>query len=594
MLPSFSSFGRFVFAFSIMSCCTHHDMQPLKLQTRKELAEFLGITNKLLSYVLYVKKTDFYYSNFEIPKTSGGVRHISASSGLLKVIQQKLNVKLSEHLKNNSSHVSHGFIKGRSIFSNAHIHVNKKFVLQIDLKDFFDSFHFGRVAGFFQKNINFQCSRPVAICLAQLCCYKQKLPQGAPSSPTVTNLICQILDRRILNLSKRYKVNYTRYADDLTFSTNRLGFQDDWKSFYDELKKIIVKAGFEIHESKTRLTTYNARQVVTGLTVNKKINSSKDFIKNTRAMADHLYRNSSFNIGKELGTINQLEGRFVFISQVDRVAQRKAPVPLNALNSRDREYQKFLFYKYFFANDLPLVITEGKTDVIYLKSALKNLYEEFPSLIEKKDDGSFIFKLRFLNRSARMKRYFRLEEDGADSIKNIYFQFSQKNGYYHYFKKLRGEPKEPIFLLFDHEKNGRKPLQKFLNIIERKYDEIENDLYLRIMQNAPVFLLINPINPNYKPINDENYSITGNCCDWEIESLFLQDTRSITLKGKKLSLAKDFDTSTHFGKAVFASYISKNYLSIDFSMFRKLFKTIEQAQEEYRISLLNETVNKFV
>ena len=114
------------------------------------------------------------------------------------------------------------------------------------------------------------------------------------------------------------------------------------------------------------------------------------------------------------------------------------------------------------------------------------------------------------------------------------------------------------------------------------------------MQNAPVILLINPINPNYKPINDENYSITGNCCDWEIESLFLQDTRSITLKGKKLSLAKDFDTSTHFGKAVFASYISKNYLNIDFSMFRKLFKTIEQAQEEYRISLLNETVNKFV
>ena len=553
-------------------------MQPLKLQTRQELATFLGITNRLLSYVLYVKRTDSYYSSFEIPKASGGIRHISASSGLLKAIQKSLSFKLSEHLKSNSSYVSHGFIKGRSIFSNAHIHVNKKFVLRIDLKDFFDSFHFGRVSGFFQKNLNFQCSRTVAICLAQLCCYQQKLPQGAPSSPVATNLICQILDRRILNLSKRYKVDYTRYADDLTFSTNRLGFQDDWKGFYNKLKRIIDKAGFEIHESKTRFTTHDTRQVVTGLTVNKKINSSKVFIKNTRAMADHLYRNSTFNIGTEPGTINQLEGRFAFIAQVDKVAGGDAGT---LLNSRDREYQKFLFYKYFVIHDRPLIITEGRTDVIHLKSALKNLHKDFPSLIQKKDDGSFIFKIRFLNRSARMKKYFGLEEDGADSIKNVYFQFSKRDCHYQYFRKLRGESKEPIFLLFDHEKSKNKPLQKFLNIIHRKYEDVGDDLYLRIMQSGPLFLLINPINPTYKPINGEDCSGMKTCCDWEIESLFSQSTRSVTLNGKKLSLAKDFDSSTHFGKAVFATYISQNYLTIDFSMFKSLFNAIEQAHQEY-------------
>ena len=71
------------------------------------------------------------------------------------------------------------------------------------------------------------------------------------------------------------------------------------------------------------------------------------------------------------------------------------------------------------------------------------------------------------------------------------------------------------------------------------------------------------------------------CCDWEIESLFSQSTRSVTLNGKKLSLAKDFDSSTHFGKAVFATYISQNYLTIDFSMFKSLFNAIEQAHQEY-------------
>src|SRR5699024_7070708 len=110
-----------------------------------------------------------------------------------------------------------GFIPGKSIITNARIHRNKRLVVNIDLKDFFPSFHFGRVRGFFEKNKYFLLSREVSTIIAQLTCYKGSLPQGAPTSPIITNLICQILDYKLLKIAKKYKTDYSRYADDLTF-----------------------------------------------------------------------------------------------------------------------------------------------------------------------------------------------------------------------------------------------------------------------------------------------------------------------------------------------------------------------------------------
>lgn len=110
--------------------------------------------------------------------------------------------------------------KGKSFITNAQIHRNKRFVINVDLENFFDSFHFGRVRGYFMKNKNYQCSEEVATTIAQIACYEGKLPQGAPSSPIITNMICNIFDMRLLRLAKKYKLDYTRYADDLSFSTN--------------------------------------------------------------------------------------------------------------------------------------------------------------------------------------------------------------------------------------------------------------------------------------------------------------------------------------------------------------------------------------
>src|SRR5690625_5757469 len=105
-------------------------------------------------------------------------------------------------------------------------------------------------------------------------------------------------------------------------------------------------------------------------------------------MTNYLYKNVFFKINDELVTLNQLEGRFAFINQLTRYNNIKYGTAKNfkSFHSRELEYQKFLFYKYFFANSKPLIVTEGKTDIAYLKAALKNLYNEYPKLVTKNSD----------------------------------------------------------------------------------------------------------------------------------------------------------------------------------------------------------------
>ena len=124
----------------------------------------------------------------------------------------------------------------------------------------------------------------MAVIIAQLTCYNGRLPQGAPTSPVITNLICEILDYRVLKIAKRYKLDYTRYADDLTFSTNYSRFLEVFDSFAKELLQEISNSGFTINQSKTRLLYRDSRQEVTGLVVNKKIGVNREYVKSTRAM----------------------------------------------------------------------------------------------------------------------------------------------------------------------------------------------------------------------------------------------------------------------------------------------------------------------
>lgn len=438
------------------------------IQSKEDLFNQLNMPKNYMNYLLYNQKkmgTENSYHKFEIKKKSGGTRIIHAPNKELKSVQKRLAALLWKtqeivwKKENIRPSISHGFEKKKSIITNARVHRNKEIVLNIDLEDFFESFHFGRVLGFFEKDKNFKVPREVALVISQLVCYEGSLPQGAPTSPIITNLICKILDIRLIKLARKYKLDYSRYADDLTFSTNDKGFYNNKEDFLLVLEKEIIRAGFKVNSSKTRLQLSCSRQEVTGLVVNKKISVPKEYYKNTRAMAHSLYKHGKFLVNGEVGSLNQLEGRFAFINQIDKynnnlenrdslnknsinyqkyllktkLKENDHHNMLMQLNSREREYQKFLFYKYFYGNSMPTIVTEGKTDSRYLKAALKSLYKDYPNLIEKKND-KYQFKIIFFKKSkikdkkrvSRYKYFFNLPIDGADSMKNLYNFFLRR------------------------------------------------------------------------------------------------------------------------------------------------------------------------
>lgn len=554
------------------------------IKTRNDFAKFIGVKLQTLTYLLYIKKIDNCYNTLEIPKKNGDTRTICVPNKNLKKVQKKLYNKLSTYYdeiktqNNFTSKISHGFEKNRSIVTNAEVHKNKRYVVNLDLLDFFPSINFGRVRSYFIKNNYFEINDDIATILAQLTCYKGTLPQGAPTSPLIANMICNIMDIRILKIAKKYRLDYTRYADDLTFSTNNKYFLNDYDKFLEDIKNIIHRSGFELNSKKTRLLFSNSRQEVTGLVVNKKIFVPKEYYKNTRAMAHSLYKNGYFLIDDEVGTIEQLEGRFSFINQINLYNIDNKKKDMWHLNSKEKQYQKFMIYKTFYANEKPLIITEGKTDVLYIKAALKKYYKYFPNLITKKDNGNFVFHVNFFKRKQKHSYYLNLVKDGADTIKNIYSNcyIKTKNNKnittVHDFKKLRGEREtNPVILIFDNEmvSNKDRPLKKFLNEIKvnaSQKDKLKENLYINICDN--LYLCTYQLN------NKE-------ACEIEIEDLFPADVLEHEINGRKFSKKDSTHDNGFYGKNEFSQYVYSNYESIDFSNFISLLSAINEIIELY-------------
>lgn len=244
---------------------------------------------KYLTYYAYHSKNR--YKKFTLAKKSGGSRTIYAPKKSLKNILSSLNKTLHFIYKEHKS--VHGFAKNKSVVSNAKGHVNKEYVFNIDLKDFFTNIHQARIWKKLQLepfNLNGK-KIEIANIISNLVCYQVEevnnnfLPQGFPTSPILSNIICERLDRRLTGLSKRFNVYYSRYADDITFSSNHNVYTSNdgiETEFIGELKRIIEQERFEINIKKTRLQKKGYRQEVTGIIVNEKLNLSKSYIKKLR------------------------------------------------------------------------------------------------------------------------------------------------------------------------------------------------------------------------------------------------------------------------------------------------------------------------
>ena len=262
------------------------------LHTREDIAALLGLSDQGLRFQLYGRGKRQRYNQFLIPKKSGGARKILAPNEPWKKVQRRLLEYLELFYEPRSS--AHGFINERSVLTNAKAHVRKRWVLNLDLKDFFREITFPRVFGLFSKS-PFNCSREVATVLAQIVIHDGELPQGAPTSPLISNMIAARLDSRLNKLAKKFRCRYTRYSDDITFSTNSQDFPTEIAEVTADLSKtecrlshrlvrLIEENGFHINEEKVRVRTPRQRQEVTGVIVNRRINVPREFIREIRAI----------------------------------------------------------------------------------------------------------------------------------------------------------------------------------------------------------------------------------------------------------------------------------------------------------------------
>ena len=257
------------------------------LRTRRDVADMLHVTDQELIYLLFRTPAP-RYRRFSIRKRDGSERPINAPRGSLKIVQQKLNQVLQAIYRPVAP--VHGFARDRSIVSNAQRHVQRRWVFNLDIEDFFPTIHFGRVMGMFSGN-TYRVPERAAKALAQICCYRGELPQGAPTSPVVSNMVCGPLDIELRRFAADHHCHYTRYVDDITFSSNALRIptglaqNDDGRVRAGPALQTLIEAnGFRINEAKVRLRRPYQRQEVTGLVANAVVNVPREFVRRVRGM----------------------------------------------------------------------------------------------------------------------------------------------------------------------------------------------------------------------------------------------------------------------------------------------------------------------
>lgn len=566
--------------------------------TLRQLAPLLSLKPGVLAMQLYKKdKKTSWYTTFEVPKKCGGVRTISAPEPHLKLLQRRVSdllQKCQDEINLIQGHpesadrqgIAHGFKPHHTIMTNGRVHVGRRYVFNVDLQDFFGVIHFGRVRAFFIKNKNFSLHPKVAEILAHIACFQGKLPQGSPCSPIISNLIAHAMDVRLSQLASSCGVSYTRYADDLTFSSNMKEFpsaiakedaQHEWVPG-KILSKVVAKNGFSFNVKKTRMQYRDSRQEVTGLTVNHKVNVPASYRYTTRAMVDRLFRTGNFafvknkidafgnvSTSEEIGNLRQLLGRLMHADRVDVFNQRlriKNGLPPFDTRGREGLLRRFLYYFQFYAPEQPVIVCEGKTDNIYLRCAIKSRAALFPTLIDTGVPPKL--KIRLFKYTERRISAVTDLSGGVGGVCKLIKNYHQD------VLRWTGSPKpaHPVILVIDND-NGANSIYEAIAGITKKPKPKGLAPFIHVTAN----LYVVPTPP------------LGSKKTTDIECFFSASTLAEKLAGKTFNKSKDMDSDSEYGKAAFAlNVVAKKADTIDFSGFDPLLKRISDAVQSYHSS----------
>ena len=315
-------------------------------------------SESMIDFILTRK--DSYYKTFNVKKKNGSYRTINEPLNQLFTIQKEFSLFFLMNRSKNEN--SHGFELNKSIITNANKHVNKKIVLNIDLENFFLNISTSRIVEFLIKKFN--VSEIKATKIADILTYKNSLPQGSPSSPIISNFICEKLDLELYKYCRRFNITYTRYADDMSFS---FSFDKLPKFQVNNIISIIEQNGFKINKAKYRYYYGNTRQIVTGLVVNEKVNVKREFYKNLRAI---LYNWNSKGIevaqnkfiekhGENKNFILTVAGWINFLGQVQGKDSDKFISLKSQFNKLEQETKYIKTFN--FDSTLPINLSELKT-----------------------------------------------------------------------------------------------------------------------------------------------------------------------------------------------------------------------------------------
>lgn len=322
------------------------------VHTPAELADAMGIAVAELRFLTFARQVSrtSHYARFRISKKTGGDRLISAPLPRLKRAQHWVLRNICDRLSFHEA--AHGFRQDRSIVSGARPHVGAAVVVNVDLEDFFPSVGYPRVRGMF-RSLGY--SESVATLLALLCTEpaidaveldgdtwyvgsgERRLPQGAPTSPAITNRICRRMDHRLTVAAKKLGFVYTRYADDLSFSSQG---GDNVGALLRQIAHIATEEGFAVHPGKTRVFRRGRRQEVTGLVVNDKLSVPRRDVRRLRAVLHQLEKDGpeGKTWGHSADPITGVLGFASFVAMVD--ADRGRPLLDRALAIAEKHGRK--------------------------------------------------------------------------------------------------------------------------------------------------------------------------------------------------------------------------------------------------------------
>ena len=298
-----------------------------------ELAKAMNLSVGKLRFLSFSRKTSetTHYINFKLPKKSGGFRLISAPMPALKAAQIWVLENILNGVVVHDS--AHGFLPEKNIVSNAKVHVGAKTVINFDLENFFPSINYQRVKGVFSS---FGYSESVATIFALICTApeveeveidgktyfvalgERHLPQGSPASPMISNIVARRVDKSLTKIAENNGFKYTRYADDLTFST--ADKENDVQKLMSQVRYVVTAQGFTVNENKTRILRVGSQQEVTGIVVNDKISIDRKTLRKFRAVL-HQAENTGLeglHWGNSADLIASLKGYANFVFMVDK------------------------------------------------------------------------------------------------------------------------------------------------------------------------------------------------------------------------------------------------------------------------------------